>query len=108
MEVINNFIGTVYFRIDLDKNGKEIEGTDGAEARGQTVRWRPKFRLKQFPTALFKLTSVPFLFSPNFKYQLDYNYRKEEFIIRETEGQFLYLKIPKDFLTTSWNVYEGW
>ena len=84
MEVINNFIGTVYERYDVDHDGKVIPGSQGAEPRGQHVRWRPKYRIKAFPQALCTLTSVPYLFSPNFEYQLDFNYRNEEFMIRKT------------------------
>ena len=72
MEVINNDIGTVYYRVDLDIDGREIKGTDGEAPRGQTVRWLPKYRLKTLSAPLTKLASAPFLFSPNFKYQLDY------------------------------------
>jgi len=68
MEVVNNYIATVYVRINLDENGKEVRGTQDAECCGQAVRWIPKFRIKQFPTALGTLTSVPYLFSPNFEY----------------------------------------
>ena len=74
MEVINNMIGTVYYRVDLDEHNCEVEDSIGAEPRGQSVRWIPKFRLKQFPTNLFSLTSVPYLFSPNFRFQLDFYY----------------------------------
>ena len=68
MEVINNDTGTVYYRLDLDENGNEIKDSHETEPRGQKVRWHPKYRLKQLPAPLIKLASVPFLFSPNFKY----------------------------------------
>ena len=68
MEVINNYIGTVYVRINIDEDGREIRGSQGAECEGQAVRWLPYYRIKQFPSALGTLTSVPYLFSPNFKY----------------------------------------
>ena len=54
------------------------------------------------------MTSVPFLFSPNFKYQLDFNYRKEQFVIREVDGQKLYMRIPKDMIATRWREKTGW
>ena len=68
MEVINNYIGTVYYRVDLDSDGREINEKLAGEPRGQEVRWHPKYRLKSIPSALTNLTSAPYLFSPNFKY----------------------------------------
>ena len=52
-------------------------------------------------------TSVPYLFSPNFTYMIDFNYRAKQFIIRECETQNVYLRIPKDLLNTVWNGREG-
>ena len=46
MEVINNFLGTVYYRINVDKKGNEILGTVGAEPMGQAVRWRVLYRIR--------------------------------------------------------------
>ena len=54
------------------------------------------------------MTSAPYLFSPNFKYQLDFSYREEAFMIRESEGQLLYIRIPKDFITTHWHGRSDW
>ena len=68
MEVINDFLGTVYHRVDVDESNKELPESSGIDCFGQAVRWKPKYRIKQFPTALGALTSVPYLFSPNFKY----------------------------------------
>ena len=68
MEVINNFIGTVYERINVNELNRQDLGSEGAEATGQLVRWKPKYRIKSYPAALGSMTSVPFLFSPNFKY----------------------------------------
>ena len=77
MEVVNNFIGTVYERVNLDNNGTEVPDSLGSEAVGQSVRWKRKYRIKQFPEDLSTLTSVPYLFSPNFKFHLDFNFRGE-------------------------------
>ena len=74
---------------------------------GQTVRWIRKYRIKQFPEDLSTLTSVPYLFSPNFKFHLDFHFRKEHFTIVETETQQIYYEIPKDFLPMTWNGTKG-
>lgn len=46
MEVINNRIGTVYERINIDDSNREIDDSDMTECSGQAVRWKPKFRIK--------------------------------------------------------------
>ena len=74
MEVVNNLIGTVYERCNLDTNGIEVPGS---EAEGQNVSWKIKYRIKQFPEDLSTLTSVPYLFSPNFRFHLDFDFRGE-------------------------------
>ena len=104
MEVVNNCIGTVYERCNLDTNGIEVPGS---EENGQNVRWKIKYRIKQFPEDLSTLTSVPYLFSPNFEFHLDFHFRKEHFTIVETETQQIYYKIPKDFLPMTWNGTRG-
>lgn len=107
LEVVNGFIGTVYERVNLDSNGSIEANTKGAEAIGQCVRWKVKYRIKQFPQALSTLTSVPYLFSPNFTYQLDFHLREEYFMIRETDTRRLYFKIPKDFLPMTFGEIKG-
>ena len=49
MEVVNNLIGTVYERFDLDNNGSEVPLSKGSKAMGQGVHWKVKYRIKQFP-----------------------------------------------------------
>ena len=34
MEVINNVIGTVYIRVNIDENNRVIEGSEGADCHG--------------------------------------------------------------------------
>ena len=81
MEVTNNFIGTVYKRKNLDSFGKSVVG--GAKADkdsiddGQQVKWIVYYHIKRFPKDLAMNTSVPFLFSPNFDLQFDFNYRSK-------------------------------
>ena len=121
MEVINNFIATVYERVDVGADGRALleasqEHDPFAQQyshhqpgrdRGQMVKWKLKFRIQRFPTSLACKTSVPYLFSPNFTYQLDFNYRAKAFCIKEAETQFLYMYIPSDLINTSWNQSEG-
>ena len=71
------------------------------------VKWKLKYRINRFPTSLTSKTSVPYLFSPNFTYQLDFNYRAKAFCIKEAETQFLYMYIPSDLISTAWNQSEG-
>ena len=71
MEVINGFVATVYERFNIDDNGNEYR-LNGDE--GQKVKWEPKYIIRRFPKHLADITSVNYLFSPNFTFQLDYNY----------------------------------
>jgi hypothetical protein len=88
MEVTNDFIGTVYYRKNLDDSGKSIAGSKAnanSEDYGQQVKWVRDYNIKRFPRDLASGSSVPYLFSPNFTYQLDFNYRGNELFIRETK-----------------------
>ena len=84
MEVINNFIGTVYKRVDIDDEGKDMPSMR-IDDEGQIVRWKIEYNIKRFPKSLVDKTSVPYLFSPNFKYQLDFNYQAKQFLILVTK-----------------------
>lgn len=67
MEVINDFIGTVYKRVDIDDDGDEMPNLK-MDDEGQIVRWKIEYSIKRFPKSLVDKTSVPYLFSPNFKF----------------------------------------
>ena len=45
---------------------------------------------------------MPYLFSPNFYYQFDFNYRKRQVQILETKTQFVYLNFPQDLVNLVW------
>lgn len=74
---------------------------------GQQVKWKVEFRIKRFPKSLAKLTSFPFIFSPNFTYQFDFDYRAQNFLIRHSATQHIYMKIPRDLIDTTWNGMGG-
>ena len=80
MEVINHFVATVYYRVDESE-----PGATGHDAK--RVKWEPKFKIRRFPTILAQLTSYNYLFSPNFKWQIDFEYAENQFVIRHTEDQ---------------------
>lgn len=119
MEVVNGLTAAVYEREDVIESENhtpdgddylnqqstflEQEGVD----RGQQVRWTVLFRITKFPKSLTEHTSVPYLFSPNFIYQFDFDYRARQFMIKEAETQFVYLNVPKDLMSTVWNSLEG-
>ena len=91
MEVINGFVARVYERYDIDDLGYEVDNEGGD--KGQLVEWKVKYYIRRFPKHLAETTSVNYLFSPNFKYQLDYLYDESVFVIRETESQEIFLRI---------------
>ena len=79
MEVINNFVAIVYYRVNVDDKLRSIYHKDHEndvqfedEDNGQLVKWKVDFRIRRFPRSLMKNTSVPYIFSPNFNYQLDF------------------------------------
>lgn len=80
--MVNNFIGTVYKRFNIDAEGKYIE--QDQEDNGQAVEWVVDYHIKRFPKSLVDKTSVPYLFSPNFTFQFDFNFRTKQFLIRQT------------------------
>ena len=97
MEVTNHFIAEVYERVDIDDAGELIQPQENID-NGQKVRWVSKYKIRSFPMWLSKLTSQNYLFSPNFKYQLDFIYESNTFCIRITETQELAYEIPQDLL----------
>ena len=97
MEVINNTVATVYYRANIDsRTGKSLRGIDALDEDdfGQEVKWSVDYRIKRYNRMLLSHTSVPYLFSPNFTYQIDFNYRARQFEIKESRNQYLYLLIP--------------
>ena len=105
MEVINGFVARVYTRKDIDELGYEVENVGGDT--GQLVEWEVKYFIRRFPKHLAATTSVNYLFSPNFKYQLDYLYDESVFVIRECETQDIFLKISKDMIRTESSISEA-
>ena len=91
MEVINNFHCTIYARSD------DI----GLDDRGQFVVWQVQTRVTRFPRMIAEMSSVPFIFSPNFSYQIDFEYNTKQFLIRDTESQDMFLKVPGDLIKMS-------
>ena len=47
------------------------------------------------------------MFSPNFTYQFDFNYKDKVFQVRTTKDQEIYLKIPFDLIDTTWKNSTG-
>ena len=44
------------------------------------------YTIKKFPKSFFDKCSVPYIFSPNFTYMLDFDYDKKRFVIKETKS----------------------
>ena len=106
--VTNNFIGQVYSRMDVDSMGKSIKGKrEFKEDNGQQVTWKNPITISRFPRDIANGSSVPHLFSPNFTLQLDFNYRNNEILIKETATQNLYVQIPKDLIRNEFHNLTG-
>ena len=80
MEVVNNYVATVYYRVNFEPEGTDYQLdqmsmstnaqriSNPGQDYGQEVKWRVDFRIRRFPRDLAEITSVPYLFSPNFTY----------------------------------------
>jgi hypothetical protein len=111
MEVINDSMATVYRRENIDDLGKSVKHQyledREQEDYGQQIKWKISYRIKRYPKRLCSKTSLPYMFSPNFTYQLDFNYHLQNFVIRNTETQHIYMNIPNDLISTKWNEITG-
>ena len=80
MEVINNYTATVYKRHNIDNAGHSVyqKQEEKSEAdQGQQVKWKIAYRISRFPHSIAKITSVPYLFSPNFEFQFDFIFARK-------------------------------
>lgn len=93
MEVINNRFAIVYRRyyVDTERHASKDEQPGGENQDGEAesaakseapekprfVKWAALFKIKRWPSSLSTHTSVPYMFSPNFTYQLDFNYAQK-------------------------------
>ena len=98
MEVINDKFGIVYRRtysskdgsqdrdkVKLEEDQSEEESADDDESNfGKEIYWHLKYKITRWPSNLANRTSVPFMFSPNFKYQLDFGNKRKAIIILDT------------------------
>ena len=86
MEVIQNKFALVYKRTYkqtvIDENGVAVDydyddDSEEMDKIGSLVRWEVLYKIRRWPSDLTKQTSAPFMFSPNFKFQFDYDSRKK-------------------------------
>ena len=52
MEVINNYVATIYHRVNVDEGDKTIIEEDAKTDTGQLVSWKVKYRINRYPTSL--------------------------------------------------------
>ena len=76
MEVIKNRFALIYKRYNVHKNAQDSEKLNGKDY-GQLVEWRVLHHVTRWPSMLQHATSVPYLFSPNFTYMLDFDYQNK-------------------------------
>lgn len=99
MEVVNNIFATVYQRTNIDKDGHSVKQIDTEQKdEGQHVKWKVDYHIRRYPTKLCQKTSVPYIFSPNFTYQIDFLFRSKQIVIRETKSQEIYMVLPADLI----------
>ena len=89
MEVVNNRFAIIYRRTfePLNKDGKgEINEEENDEVNeGKEVFWIIKYKITKWPSNLSNRTSAPFMFSSNFKYQIDFDSKRKAILILDTE-----------------------
>lgn len=89
LEIINNTFGTIYER--------DFPVVDD----GQFVEWRVKKTLKKLPQMMLGISSLPYSFSPEFKYYIDFLFKLKMFVIIDTDSEQIICKIPTDMLEIS-------
>lgn len=62
--------------------------------------------IKDFPKNLFESISLPYIFSPNFTHMLDFDYQKQQFVIKTTATGKVKLRIPNDLVSLTWGNME--
>ena len=61
-----------------EQSGEEKQEEEASESdKPSFVKWAAIFKIKRWPSSLSTHTSVPYMFSPNFTYQLDFNYAEK-------------------------------
>lgn len=66
------------------------------------MQWNVSYKITRWPSFLCLRTSAPYLFSPNFTFQLDFSYKEGTISILKTETQEVYLELPPDMINTEW------
>ena len=113
MEVINNRFAIIYKRRNVDSSGEVLPTEENLqdaglkdplddEDTGQQIKWIVESKITRWPSNLTDSTSVPFLFSENFKYQLDFDAQRKTITVLLTETQEVYMELPSDMITTEW------
>ena len=78
MEVFNDSFAIIYEREIFKKKDSTKFCSEksycAVDDCGQEVQWKVESRIMRFPTMLCTETSVPYMFSPDFTYQLDFSY----------------------------------
>ena len=86
MEITNDQMATIYYRDQI------------SDEPGQIIQWKVLKRIKKLPRLMTKMTSVPFLFSPEFNYQIDFIYMLKIFVIVDLNTEEIVCRIPEDLL----------
>ena len=91
LEVINNEFGIIYSRVDFD----QLSPNKAAKDCGQKVQWVVQQKITNWPSQLAEKTSIPFLFSDNFTYRLDVDFKQKKLLIFETcNPKKVYMELP--------------
>ena len=118
MEVISDKFAIVYRRQFIQEGDEDVaiadseseseEGNENEDENevdssfGGEIKWRLRYKITRWPSNLTDRTSVPFMFSPNFKYQIDFDNKRKAIIILKTKKQKEYYRIPEDMINTEW------
>jgi hypothetical protein len=91
MEVWTHY-ADVYEQVPIEPaNGKE-------DGWGPLVKWNKIYHIKRFPRLIQGLCSANFVFSPDFTYFIDVDFKIGNFVIRHSKDETIYKVIPRGMI----------
>lgn len=65
---------------------------------GPIVKWNKVHHIKRFPRLIQGTSSANFIFSPDFDFFIDIDYKMGNFVIRKAEDESIFKRIPQGLI----------
>ena len=66
------------------------------------VNWMPLYKITRWPSLLCKKFQYPYMFSPNFEYQLDFRFYNKSIVVLHASTQIKYMTLDIDMIKMKW------